>query len=834
MGEIADLIGLTLRAPILIQERYLLEHFPELIRPHTLGLEHIRKFLGRGKRASHVVYNSTLSVCDLEYRCAADKATRRLHFDDIRKYVGKDALRAANWLKHMDPIIITNFTIWTELHGFGLFEVALEGGLLNDMKSLMEVGSSLSSYVKRFTNDPLDLKQAFSEINVLTGFLNSDIEAVDWLGKMSELAHGGELHGVDQEEWLNIFTESLNDVSRGYGAKQPKFLTLEQYVKRGKWITAGSSSIGKVEWSHDAKSGSFKARKNMLQYLYTPDELYEMVMNWDGVTVSKAFVKNEIAKRRLAVASNFEAYIMDSYLMYLYGDNWKNWSYVTLDETPCQSQNRTAGVSQNLRDGCYALPFDYDQFDHQATTAELLIIVDKLIDAIEVPCWYGETWTHIKRMIKHGYRHGIMKITLPSGETVETLVTGGLPSGVRLTSLIGNVWNAIVTNIVIKLAGQLTNMHPRAAGVRGDDTYIVSRSPAYLGLVRRLYQAVNAKGKDTKFGISRGICEFLRNEITKDGQRGWSNRSITSISQRKPWTSAPWGVDQQVTITRLVIDSLFRRVRKDVSFLHRANKSKWSRFYRQSSDWLHLPRRLGGFGIYEDNGARPSGKLPLTIEDRARYPNIIPSSPVWADMSRDQQLEYSRLAMTNRLSTDDIPKASIKRKNELIEGVRHTKIRWSKLRPLETKNIDAPCPKPTVPSLWPIRHRVPREVIVCGDDEEVSFEQALATASDVARAKRVSVRSLLQPLFPATWTEISVWEKRGWHRTDAINMVLGKTPTELTFPLHPELTVFVQEQIARRCHNWFGREHIASQLYGYTRGSVHSILEHGGNFLYSY
>lgn len=812
----------------------MLEHFPELVRPHTLGIQHIKKFLGSGKRSLSVKCDYVTDVSDLEYRCAADKATRRLHYNDLKKFWNEDAKEAIAWLKHLDPITITNIGIWTHFHGIALFKVLLDGGLFNDIKSLMQTGSALSSYVKRFTHDPFELKQALSEINVLTGYLNNDIEPVDWLAKMTELAHGGEPHGVDQPEWLRIFEESLSDISKGFGPKQKKFLTLEQFVKRGKWITAGSSSIGEVYWEHDGKSGKFKARKNMLQYLFTPDELYQMVMNWDGVTVSKAFTKNEIAKRRLAVASNFEAYIMDSYLMYLYGDNWKNWKYVTLDETPQQSQNRTANVSAHLASGCYALPFDYDQFDHQATTPELMVIVTKLLNAVEVPCWYGETWTHIKRLVEHGYQHGIMKITMPSGETVETKVTGGLPSGVRLTSLIGNVWNAVVTNIVIRLAAQITNIHPKAAGVRGDDTYIISQSPAYLGLIRRLYQAVNAKGKDTKFGVSRGICEFLRNEISKDGQRGWSNRTITSVTQRKPWTSVPWGVDQQVTITRLVIDSLSRRVRKDVSFLHRANKSKWSRFYRQSSDWLHLPRRLGGFGIYEDRGSRPSGKLPLTIMDRARYTNVIPSCPIWAEMSRDEQLEYSRLAMTRRLSTDDIPKASLKRKNELIEAVRHTKIRWYKTQPIPSIPCPARCPDPRKPALWPVSHRAPREVVICQDDQEVSFEEALATATDVARAKRTSIRSLLEPMYPGTWSLIKQWEQWGWHRTDAINMVLGKTPTELTFPIHPELAVFVQEQIARDCHTWRGRRPIAVRLYGRTRGSVESIQSCGGDHVYSY
>lgn len=775
-----------------------------------------------------------LNVCDIPYRCNADRATRRLHFDDLKKFVKQETLNAVKWLGHFDPIIITNFTIWIEIHGVHLFNMLLEGGVLNDVESLTGKGSALSSYVKRFTNDPFNLKQAFAELNVLTGHMNSDLIAVDWIQKMMELAHGGNPHGVEQEKWLEVFADSLGDISGTPPSKKPQFQTLKDYIASGKWITAGSSSIGSVEWEHDQKQGVFKARKNMIPLLFTTDELYELVMNWDGVTVSRAFIKNEISKRRLAVASNFEAYIMDSYLMYLYGDAWKNWKYITLDETPQQTQHRSARAARLLSEGAWALPFDYDKFDHQATTPELMIIVNKMLDAVTVPSWYGETWTHIKRLIRSGYQHGIMRIKTPEGETVETKVTGGLPSGVRLTSLIGNVWNAVVTNVVVRIAVHLTRVHPDAVAVRGDDTYIISKSPAYLALIRRLYQAVNAEGQDKKFAIVPRVCEFLRNELSAKGQRGWGNRSITSVTQRRPWTSAPWGVDQQVTITRCVIDSLFRRVKVDLTFLHRANMTKWSRFYRQSSNWLCLPKRLGGIGLYEDRGWRPSGKLPLTIEDRVHYPNIIPTSPPWVDMTREQQIEYSRLEMTIRLSTDDIPKASLKRKDELIQTVRATKITWHKELPLKPKHVEANCPLPTMPCIWPSRHRAPREIYKCQDGTEVSFEEALATASNVARASHVSVRDLLAPRFPVTWELIRGWERRGWHRTDAINIVLGKTPTELPSPLHPELVVFVQEQIALRLAKWSGRKEIASALYECTRGIVDSIIRKGGLDLYAY
>lgn len=813
--------------PIWLQYEIVKDLFPELVRPHTLRIGHIKAFLGQGKRSVSVIYNPNLSIHDIPYRVKADKATRRLHYYDLVKFLSPTTVDALNWIKHLDPIIITNVAIWIELHGVELFTILLDHGLFNDTETLMDRGSALSSYVKRFTNDPDNLKQPLAEINVLTGFLNSDIVPTDWVEKMEELAHGGEPHGVDQDRWLEVFSDSLNEVSAGYGPIQPKFMTLYDYIDSGKWITGGSSSIGEVHWEYDDKQGGFKARKNMVLLLYTTDELYSMVMNWDGVTVSKAFIKAEIAKRRLAVASNFEAYITDSYLMYLYGHNWKNWKYITLDETPREAQLRTAEVSKLLGKNCFALPFDYDSFDHQATTAELIVIVEKLIDSVQVPLEYRDTWAQIKRLILSGYSRGVMKIYTPKGEIAETKVTGGLPSGVRLTSLIGNVWNATVTNIVVGLATHFTGLQPGAVGVRGDDTYVVSNSPAYLGLVRRLYQAVNARGKDTKFGISMGICEFLRNEISVDGQRGWSNRSIVSVTQRKPWSSAPWGVDQNVTVTRLAIDTLSRRVKKDVNFLHRANKSKWSRFYRQSSNWLHTPRRLGGLGIYEDNGWRPSGRLPTTIADRVRYRNIIPTCPVWAEMSGEQQLDFSHLEMSRRLTTDDIPKASIMRKDEFVDAVRKTRVTWRRELPIKTARVFCLCPSPTEPAAWPPVFRVPREVVVTGSGREVSFEEALSTASNVARAKRVTVRSLLEPLYPATWAEILSWERKGWHRTDAINMVLGKTPTELVFPLAPQDAVFVQGTVRSVASAWTGRTHIARMLYAYTRGAVASLTDQG-------
>ena len=68
--------------------------------------------------------------------------------------------------------------------------------------------------------------------------------------------------------------------------------------------------------------------------------------------------------------------------------------------------------------------------------------------------------------------------------------------------------------------------------------------------------------------------------------------------------------------------------------------------------------------------------------------------------------------------------------------------------------------------------------------------------------KRIGIR--VEPLpelasrwYPQVWMEVEVLERNGWHRTDAINIVLGEVSIEPTKILHPLLTTFVQESVRR-------------------------------------
>lgn len=702
-------------------------------------------------------------------------------------------------------------------------------GYFNDIATFLDQASTLSSWIKRFGPNEIVNKQRYSELNTLVGYMNSDLKPTDWKAELQSLAHGGQPHGLVGSDWRSDFARSNAQIkATAAHALRPEYISLFDYIQSGAWLTAGSSSIGSVRWEAGEHAGSFKARKNMLVYIYTSAELYDLVQRWDGVSRNRAFTKDELSKRRLAVASNIEGYLCESYFLALYGHPYKNWKYVTLDETPGETHNRTAAISDMLANGAYALPFDFKGFDHQATQWEIEHMVNSNLDDIQVPTSGAAEWSTIKAKISKSYHTAQITMRIDNHVITEH-VTGGLPSGVRMTSLIGNQWNAIVTNIVLEYARELTDDTPLAVGVRGDDTYIIHQSPLYLAIVREMYKAVNAVGLDSKFGICHQVCEFLRNEISASGQRGWANRSIPSVTQRKPWNPSPWGIANQVITTRDNIATIERRLGDALPFLHHANKVKWSKYFKQSYKWLELPTREGGLGVYPDQGWRPGRKLSLAMPKSVAFQNIIPTSPAWVQLNDEQAKLYSTLQMNNLLATDDIVHVSKYTNQGTLAYMRKFKTTWTRQTVQRSLLDGLIVPQPLSTTLWkPVLHPT---------DEKwngFSFMTVVATASSVARATDTTVKDILSERFPRTWGRIQDLEQQGWHRTDAINIVSGKFPTTSTFRIHPSLTLFISNAMSKQMRHTRGRSKIAARLYALTWSGECQMVEQHALRTYAY
>lgn len=772
------------------------------------------------------------NIVETEYRVKSDLAVTRLRLKDIIHKLDLDIVSFMNsHLCHLDQTILTNLAIWTQLWGLRHLVSIHSLGMLNDIDTYATKMSKVSSFAKRFPFETDNAKQRWCEVNTLTGYMQNDIGTFDYDKEFESLATGGNEH---PEWWLQAFKRKVVDLMTVQEA--PDFVSFEHYVKEGLWLTSGSSNIGKVEWSYDGDTGKFKARKNMLFDLYTKEEIYEIALNWDASLQNKVFIKDELAKRRLAVASNIEAYLNQAYLLYLFGHGFKNYKYITLDEKPNETHKRNCKLIKLLKEGSYALPFDFKGFDRQPTTEEIKIIISRVIDLVSprIPAAHRKLFNSIamKNIICYDRNYLFSPLT---GKTQQQ--SGGLPSGIRPTSLIGNLWNMISTDIARDFTRDLLGGdYIQEIALKGDDTYIIAPNFFVCLVFRYAYQSINAIGENSKFGIMQNACEFLRTEISTTGVRGWTNRAIPSVTQRKPWNPEPWTENSQVQTIANNIYLLERRCKLDCSWLHHSNKMKWSKMVHQSYLWLHLPKHHGGFGIYEWNGWLPDCKLPLTQPPVFDIPNLNPSSVElsWFSLSHEDKRAYQKVEFSSKIAASDIPGPQKHVMRSYINDLRRTKPTWSK-SVIQFRTLAMPAGPTYSNPFWP-HPKVATSTV----SSTIGFPllPEFVRQHQTAKRAKIAVPSLIDLIrqhYPSAYKVMARCELNGWHRTDAINIACGKIPTEPLKILNPILAAWVQQIVLNAgLLHWRGRRNIANRLYAATTLAIHHVQHEGGASMYAF
>lgn len=791
-----------------------------LINFRTLNWSSIKLFISK---FNLTVVSTKGTIDDLKPRVKGDLAIRRLRLKDLVRSVSKEILSFMfNNLVHLDIIMFTNIVLWAEIWGIEMLKRLFSTGIFSDFDTFRNVASKLSAYCKRFPNDPSNLKKQICEINCLTGYLQNDPSDFNFEEDFELLATGGNNFEPESE-----FERVLNSVM----TPQPvtKFITLKEYIERGLWLTAGASSIGTVNWSYAGEKGHFKARKNMLVNIYTSDELYKMAVDWDGNLQNSVFTKDELAKRRLAVASNIEAYLNHSYLLYLFGHGFKNWGAITLDEKPKEQFDRTCKIQKLLREGWFALPFDFKGFDRQPKTSEVKLIVAKIVDLLKPHVPVDDViakncFTKCISCFDHNYLFSKM-------HNLHAKQSGGLPSGIRPTSLIGNVWNEIKTSQVIEKM-KLYTSDTCEIGLRGDDTYVLARSPVTLLLFRYCYAAFDAVGHNEKFGIMQNCCEFLRQNITKDEVFGWPNRAIPSVTQRKPWNPEPWKPGSDVVTTANNIYLLERRLKFKIPSVHLACKLKWSKFTNQSTNWLHLPVHLGGFGIYEWTGWVPDCSLPSATPPVIGVDRLLPSNPLsWISLSPNELAKYSKIDFSSKIASDDVRGPQKFFSLDFIRKFRKLKVNWTKkVVPSYKINFKLFAPIHNLP--WPSV----REKFVKNELYNVTLMDFLRQSAIVSKiSAKFRMMKWLEQLFPDIYFTVRKLESQGFHRTDALNLAQNIIPSEPTRILNPLLSSYVKHFIYKHhVFHWKGRTNIASRLSYYTQAAVDSLQTTGADRLFAY
>ncbi|UHK03241.1 MAG: RNA-dependent RNA polymerase [Hangzhou totivirus 8] len=735
---------------------------------------------------------------------------RRLKMSSVLKYYDTDFHQYLTGLTYQTAL---NVLIWSTALTPREKQQVLGSGLFSAQSTFIEFASKISQHVKPYSAETRE-KKLLGELHVLEGYRHHDDS---WV-LHDEMAKLAGTYPERTTDWWAAWSESADSVIDRKDPL-PTWVSFEEYTKSLSWATTGSCSIGTVYYKNGDKVQHFKPRKNMVTALFTPDEIWDIVSKWDGTIKNYPVVKNELGKIRLAIASNFESYIWESYCLEMLGHCFKNWAGITLDESVTAEIRRNNEDMEALRDGAVALPWDFASFDHQVRQEEILDILTRL-----KLC--SDPRTHIQwDKVLQSYT----KATLSDPATGTTYpVVHGLQSGQRTTSLIGNVWNAIVTRIAITRTKQILGRDPHfRVGIRGDDTYVLANSVADLYVLRLAYASYLIIGHDKKFSIRYASFEFLRNSVYGNAITGWPCRAIPAITERKPWSDDLLRPAEEVITIGENIRNLERRLTMEIPTLHQSNMFQWSKFTGLSYNWLRLPRRLGGFGLYDFGGLVPDGKISLTPELDYEVTNKFSTyAPSYLGLNAEQSEAFNRArfkAMVKPSDMRNLLSDIMSQFRSMRDKARKAKIRWSR------KNIPYDIRVETTPriQLTTLASDYFKVNLQAATDGWPRFPKLLSDYPSYRAAlgkEAPSLGKLIKQHYPDVCAIIKRIEAKGWHRADAIDAVLGHLPSESTYPLNSKTRVLA---LAHLTGDWLtppsgyrDRSRIGYYAYAMTRTAV--------------
>lgn len=399
--------------------------------------------------------------------------------------------------------------------------IQLKGTLYNNKYLMLVEGSGMAGF--RLLPDPtFDIVAATKDSATGLGLAHTTVDGVEpwgWSNCVSYLRVLPKPHAEGTH--IKSFEEFLSEPSL--------------------WTTSGSSSVGRLRLKVDGKWKSIKARKLLLPYIFSLSDIIKEAKR-TGTTHAVSVVKSELAKIRVAVASDLAFYLIWSYIHHVYGDVYQDWPGVTLGETVAQESQRLHDMLVST-EGTYGFPADFEGFDKQPLTDEVAIIGCALVACAEIalpmPDW-------LKKQAIYGLLNSILSTPRqPDGSTLSFTVKNYLPSGIFITSAVGNAFNSIATKSMILLVEAWTGIHHIVwlinLELRGDDSSFVVTHVGFCYLLSLAAKMMNYVHARFKVSVLYEATEFLRISITHaHGCRGYPARLVPAISQRKPWSNEPW------------------------------------------------------------------------------------------------------------------------------------------------------------------------------------------------------------------------------------------------------------------------------------------------------
>jgi len=361
------------------------------------------------------------------------------------------------------------------------------------------------------------------------------------------------------------------------------------------WATSGSSSFGRLEYKTGATESSTKARKLMLPYCTTPAELIGLA-RVASVSRNVAVVKSELAKIRIAVAGDLGYYLLWSWIHSLTGDVYDQWPNVTLAESKGAELQRLywMGVAATH---CYGFPLDFQSFDKQVCTSESSMIGEALIACAEQRTLLGSTTVS---NLRNGLLHATLATPKSTGPAKVFMVTDQLPSGIAITSAIGNAFNCVASESLVQLVEMWTGVVRvdwlEICALRGDDSSFQVTSLPYALLLALAGEVLHYRYAKGKIAIVPNVTELLRVQISEFGCRGYPSRLVPALTQRKPWSNEPWDAEGAIRAQWATCGALERRLVPGMSLWAKLS-ARWAAKRGLPRNAVSIPSSWGGLGL---------------------------------------------------------------------------------------------------------------------------------------------------------------------------------------------------------------------------------------------
>lgn len=437
------------------------------------------------------------------------------------------------------------------------------------------------------------------------------------LDKAKEVVEGAaHLPRVAEEWWPESYHAVAADritVPDNWQGGDP--VTLDDYIRRGEWVTGGAGDRGKVTVTVVKKDGTseqakIKPTKNLIRSSLDYDVVMAGVRSHPP-THDVALVKNERLKIRLIVMCRLEQYLVTSWLNHLVGPIYREWKGGVLQESVAKSAARYKHMIISVASGKFGDSYDFEKMDCQPLAAELNWYTEvdgRLLRRAEYNALGAVEW---RDWINSQIVHRSLLVRGHSGRR-DHWVKGdyGIISGNRETSRQGLAKNLtdseVATRAVMHILtgkwGRDDSIHEFDMGALGDDHYQLN-SELYLQLKAIAMFNVGAR-PSSKNNLYYDGVEFLRKFVTghRSGQkvhgevRGYLTRAVTAIASRNPNSNDP-------SDDALVLKSIAGAVRlcNIRSHTNWQPESPFLEEYCRSRDLppalLEIPQWLGGFGV---------------------------------------------------------------------------------------------------------------------------------------------------------------------------------------------------------------------------------------------